>query len=284
VCDDNSENFSTVQVNSWADFTAALPNQDGPWIYRGQSKDLQLKTSIERSLNNWEIDLTKAPGIERQLIRDFRRQYRGEHHLLVNGNYLHCMALMQHHGAPTRLLDFTYSPYVAAKFAIDQGSKNGVVWCLNVRWCNEAALGIVGERMARARDTDASRKDSTFEPMYMNIRTRKKFAYPENPLHLNERLIIQQGVFLCTGDVSVPFVQNLTALNGCHLRENIVKLCLNLDKATVREFAGHLRRMNVDSTALFPGVDGFARSLAERLFLYETLAERKTGDPDHLRP
>ncbi len=119
---------------------------------------------------------------------------------------------------------------------------------------------------------------------HMNILTRRKFVYPENPFQLNERLIIQQDVFLCTGDVSVPFVQNLTALNGHHLRENIVKLCFNLDKTTVREFARHLRRMNIGSAALFPGLDGFARSFAERLFLYENLAERRTGDADHQRP
>jgi len=165
VSDDNSGNcFSTVQVNSWTDFTAALSNQNGRWIYRGQSQDWPLETSIERSLNRWEIDLTDAPEIERQFIRDFRRQYRGKHHVLVNGDCLHCLALMQHHGAPTRLLDFGYSPYVAAKFAIDQGSKNGVAWCLNGRWCNEAVLRIVGERMARERDTDALRNDSSFEP------------------------------------------------------------------------------------------------------------------------
>jgi len=120
--------------------------------------------------------------------------------------------------------------------------------------------------------------------MYLNLETRKKFVYPENPFHLNERLIVQRGLFLCPGDVSVPFVQNLTALNGCHLPENIVKLCFNLDKTAVRDFASNLRRMNVGSATLFPGFDGFARSFAERFFLYEELAARKPGEADHQRP
>ena len=41
------------------------------------------------------------------------------------------MALMQHHGAPTRLIDFTWSPYVAAFFALERTLADGVVWAVN---------------------------------------------------------------------------------------------------------------------------------------------------------
>jgi hypothetical protein len=194
MTDENYGNFvSTAPVNSWADLKAALSNRTNRWIYRGQSNDWPLKTSLERNLNNWNIDLARAPPIERQFIRDFRRQYRGEHHALVCSDYLHCLSLMQHHGAPTRLLDFSYSPYVAVKFAVEQGSKKGVVWCLNVEWCNQAVLAIVDEQIIRQRDTDSSRNDSSFDSIYINPSTPKKFVYPENPFHLNERLIVQQG-------------------------------------------------------------------------------------------
>jgi hypothetical protein len=41
------------------------------------------------------------------------------------------LALMQDHGAPTRLLDFTWSPYVAAFFALHNTTGEGVIWACN---------------------------------------------------------------------------------------------------------------------------------------------------------
>ena len=50
------------------------------------------------------------------------------------------LALMQHHGAPTRLLDFTWSPYVAAFFALERATSDAAVWALNP--ANISAGGI----------------------------------------------------------------------------------------------------------------------------------------------
>ena len=38
---------------------------------------------------------------------------------------------MQHHGAPTRLIDFTWSPYVAAFFALERATGDAAVWAVN---------------------------------------------------------------------------------------------------------------------------------------------------------
>jgi hypothetical protein len=264
----SDENIKTEKVNSWPAFTAALARQPEPdyWIYRGQrKKEWGLKNTLERSLKDWEIELSSASSIELELIREFRRKYRGDYAADVNSDYLSCLALMRHHGASTRLLDFSYSPYVAAHAAIEQGSKTGVVWCLNFKWCSTATREIVG-KIAKEWESEL-RNDSSFEPMYMS--RREKFVYPENPFHLNERLIIQQGVFLCPGDISVSFLENLTALNGYDRPENVMKLCFDLNKDAVREFSEQLMRMNVNSAVLFPGLDGFARSVTERLYFYE---------------
>jgi len=66
-------------------------------------------------------------------------------------------------------------------------------------------------------------------------------------------------------------------MNGWNLKNNIRKIVLNLETNNLIEFARTLRRMNISSAALFPGLDGFCRSLGEHLFHYKELAEMGTG-------
>ena len=138
--------FANKTICSWDDFYKTILEQnsleqnsrDRQWIYRGQTKHWPLTTKIERTLNNWEIDLKDATSIEFQTIREFRRRMREPQHHRVHNDTLFCLALMQHHGAPTRLLDCTYSPFAAAAFAMENGyvcsKEPPVIWCFRGNW------------------------------------------------------------------------------------------------------------------------------------------------------
>src|SRR5215467_1080013 len=125
--------FAKEVICSWKefyDFVLGLAPRD--WIFRGQPKNCgEPSTTLERALRGWSIGLESANSIEFQTIREFRRRLRDPQHHRVHSDTLFCLALMRHHGAPTRLLDCTYSPYAAAAFAIEDGivSKKPVIWC-----------------------------------------------------------------------------------------------------------------------------------------------------------
>jgi hypothetical protein len=83
-----------------------------------------LPTSLNR-LNN--------PHVERHLVRNFRKYAPPEYEPMMKDEW-HWLALGQHHGLPTRLLDWTYSPHVALHFATSETEryeKHGAIWCLN---------------------------------------------------------------------------------------------------------------------------------------------------------
>jgi FRG domain len=294
--------FWCEPIKSWRQFNCCVremasskPSDVRPWLYRGQTQDWELTTKIERALVSWDIPLKEATSIEFQTVREFRRRLGQPEYDRVQGDTLHCLALMQHYGAPTRLLDCTYSPFVAAAFALENGifplrktdpPPRPVVWCFNVTWCEEEALSKLPHRkriLIGRRNDDARRNDETFVPLFqikssrVTAAPRWKFVKSETPLHLNERLTAQRGTFLCPADLSSTFVANLKAMNGWKKKGNLLKLCLQLSEGEARTFARNLKDMNISFAALFPGLDGFGRSISQQIDHYRELAGQQAG-------
>ena len=127
-------------VKKWAALVDALhsdsmipkqPDQGGhfraPFVFRGMSDgEWPLCTSLER---------LKGPSnvVEKGLLRSFRK-YAPRGTFARNSDW-EALSVAQHNGLPTRLLDWSVSPLIAAHFATverEHFSKHGVVWCVDV--------------------------------------------------------------------------------------------------------------------------------------------------------
>jgi hypothetical protein len=123
------------RITSWNDFNDRV--YQGAWneslkryrsscAFRGMSRAADdLRSSLMRLGGPFERQ-------EVHLLRNFRKYALRS--TTSADSLWHWLALAQHHGLSTRLLDWTYSPFVAAHFATeDLGAydADGVIWCVN---------------------------------------------------------------------------------------------------------------------------------------------------------
>ena len=254
------------------------------WIFRGQPDATQpLKTSLERRWERYPHPPQDRAEAERLLCREFeRRLHQYPVDIPANRSPLECLSLMQHYGAPTRLLDFTYSFYIAAYFALEGVTNKCAVWAINDKWAreqsklkfpkDEAVRAFLDERTSKDHEEDFKRAFCGEPPT--------KFAAPINPFHLTQRLTIQRGVFMCPGDIGVPFKDNLSGPDDWNNEDHVQKLVLEFgpgekgekeDEETPEEkerkkkewrtALEELYDLNISRATLFPGLVGFAESL-----------------------
>jgi len=236
------------------------------WIFRGQcDAKLPLRTSLERCCDNLNINPVARKTVESGLIREFMRAYHQyATHVPKSEYWLEYLSLMQHYGAPTRLLDFTYSIYIATYFAIESvcGDDNCAVWAINGKWAiNEAILNLEEAKIDGARQLKepiTEELEKIFYYMFFE-EPLPDSAIPMNPFRLNERLRTQKGVFLVPVNPISTFMENLEALSGYEDARNAIKF---ISPAKFRiEILKALFDMNISRTSLFPGLDGYAQSL-----------------------
>jgi len=133
-----SEGWPKSKVGSIGEFVERLSTFSirPELIYRGEATiHPHLQASLDRKVPK-TCAFQKRFDEEEELIRSFRDQaerFLGERELLhVKARKIDCMTVMQHFGAPTRLLDWTESFMVAAYFAcIDDWGLDGAIWWIN---------------------------------------------------------------------------------------------------------------------------------------------------------
>jgi hypothetical protein len=280
--------YTLREISSWKELTAYeehLPKPTGgktkEWIYRGQRThdEFDFASGLERARQAFDIGFGELQDIETKLVREFKRRL---HHYTPDvpdaADDLEWLALMQHYGAPTRLLDWTYSFYVAAYFAMEKAANKGCeVWALNTghfsartALSNEAFASIQSEVEHRKQSHSHEYADTAhmLQDVIVERLRRQPMAcvHPANPFRLNERLTVQQGVFLFPGNISMSFEENM-CIREYRLQspDDLIRFKIKAGAAVRKDILKKLYRMNISRAALFPGLSGFAESLKTRV-------------------
>lgn len=295
-------------LNEWLSFVHILCNErhlrsvtddDCPlgrrWIFRGQSNaDWPLASSFERAVFSQCFGADRN-RLERELMDDFSREISGYGYTGLCR--LETLALMQHHGMPTRLLDFSESPLVALYFAlsakIERWDKFSV-WAVCIDGLRSSEVvddtacfpGIKTRRDVLRRNLDLAEKilnedspEDLLEPASVF------YVFPQNG---NKRFNAQAGVFLLQRRLDDTFMDDLVfsvgeKFGGSFPAEFVELQTLKKSEKfvnVVREanllefvFDGKiyesckvlLEMANVSAHTLFPDVTGAALSIKERM-------------------
>lgn len=231
--------------------------------FRGQSNtQWPLKPSLLRGVAFPNVEMEDLRAIEHLALKAFRSQA----HMFVSAPLLakvHTIpcwwSLMQHHDAPTRLLDWSASPYVAAYFAAHHEGEesDGVVWCFCSKRLRIAAEQVCGKPPAFEEDTAPT--------WYQDALENPKTSDVVMPLEFNfvssERCAAQQGKFTMALRAGVPHDGIIGHVANGYARKFIIPADAK------SKFLLRLREMNITGAALFPGVDGLGRSVKELVSL-----------------
>ncbi len=208
------------RVSNFGDFFSALEEigSDGV-VYRGVK---QTTYELIPKLGRMEIiggNVFRTEKILLKLFKDYSRPYLKH----IPQNDLEWLALAQHHGLPTRLLDWTRNPLVAAYFAVhEEFDGDSLIYCYR-----------------KAMIINVFEGESPFEI--------KRFGFIF-PAHLTNRITAQAGLF------SIHHIPNEALMNN-----NVLKIVIT--KNFRGKMKKQLSRFGINHSTIFPDLDGLSTYL-----------------------
>ena len=235
-----------------------------PFAFRGVSRVTHsLSSSLVRLARPGVSDTPGTPGtdvrrVETALLRNFRKYARAE--AAHADSVWDSLALGQHYGLPTRLLDWTYSPLVALHFATEDPfdfRADGAVWCVNFVEANK----LLPRRLRRILEQEGS--DTFTVEMLAGVRTLREFdALSRDPFvifleppTIDQRILNQHALFAVMSNPQTEVADWLGRHPSLWRR-------VDVPAALKWEIRDKLDQANINERVLFPGLDGLSRWLA----------------------
>jgi hypothetical protein len=227
-------------------------------LYRGcEDKDWTLLPSVAR--------LTDPGEAETELLGDFRTY--GLRHLDSKVTYSEwdLLSIGQHHGMPTRFLDWSFDPDAALHFVSESAASSatdGVIWMV--------APALLHNQLPAPLRRDLANKDIEYPgpfrqthmdqwlPGLVALDGLKTHAVTPvlfmEPSWTDERIVAQSGVFSLAADPTADLLSLFGSVAGCY-RRLIIPPPLKIE---IREKLDNRGR---DERKFFPGLDGVCRYL-----------------------
>jgi hypothetical protein len=223
------------------------------YVYRGLNvSSSPLQTSLQRMGDHYA-------DVESPLLRSFLKYCQD--HDLANQPLLYQLAVAQHHGLPTRVLDWTSSPRVALHFAVSNEAhyqQDGAVWCVNVTKLREllpkGLQSILIREKAFIFSVQMLAKIRTLDDLQKFAR-RESFPLFFEPPSLNDRIVNQAAILSVAPDPQFDFEKFVKA------RPELSRKMI-IPKRVKWELRDKLDQDQVNERILFPGLDGTARWLS----------------------
>ncbi len=238
---------------------------DPLWIFRGQANaGWHLSPTIERNVG--KVSWVDA---ERTIFEEFSSRA----HLYVKDplpsidDRALWWSLMQHLEMPTRLLDFTFSPYVALFFALQQFQPLtgfAKVWAIDLHVLREASRSVYRQLEGMrpgGLNPNIPKGDLVKKAMSSTSITNWRldhggFVVALEATQANPRLAYQQGLFLMNGAFGSNFEQSL---DGMMASQKDWRTLIYVDRECRAEVLRRLFQMNIHEFSLFPDVTGLGR-------------------------
>jgi hypothetical protein len=243
---------SWAEVQEWLfkdAWNPALQRHRSTFVFRGASQaGFGIHTSISRLGGDYAAK-------EQHIIRNFRKYASGS--LGSDDSMWSWLALAKHHGLPTRLLDWSYSPYIALHFAtalLECFDTDGEILAVNIA----EAHTLLPKKLRTILDDEGSYvfTGELLDCVATNLRAlddlaKEPFLLFIEPPSLDERIVNQAALFSLMSSARASFEGWLHANPRLH-RKLIVPAEL---KWEVRD---KLDQANINERVLFPGLDGLS--------------------------
>ena len=247
-----------VRIKSWIDLQEAVfADSWRPRIQRHRSSFVF--RGVPRVSHTLDTSLQTGGFVahEKHLLTSFRK-YAVER--AVHGDWIwNWLSLAKHHGLPTRILDWSYSPYVAMHFAtanFNEFDHDGTIWCVDYLKTN-GLLPPTLQKILKAENANIFTTEmlngvaaslSDFDALGGD------FVLFFEPPSLDERIVNQFALF------SLPSSPKLSLEDFLKQGESMYRRII-IPAELKWEVRDKLDQANITERVLFPGLDGLSRWL-----------------------